>query len=107
MKLLQFHPAAESEMAEAALWYETQQTGLGKRFLASVQETLNRVEIDPQLYPFVDDDVRRCLIKTFPYGVLFRVHEDCVVIMAVMHLHRAPDYWKGRRLENADSGDSK
>ena len=53
MKPIRFHPEAESEMIEAAAWYESQQTDLGKRFLTSVQDTLNRVELNPTLNPFV------------------------------------------------------
>jgi cytochrome P450 len=48
------------------------------------------------LYGVVDGDVRRCLTRTFPYGVLFQIKPDKYVIIAVMHLHRDPDYWKKR-----------
>jgi plasmid stabilization system protein ParE len=96
MKTVRFHPDAETEMLEAAAYYEAQQENLGKRFLAAVRETLNRVRINPLLYPVVEVDVRRCITKTFPFGVLFRNLPDQIVIVAVMHLHREPEYWKGR-----------
>jgi len=92
MKPIRFHPEAESEMIAAATWYESQQTDLGKRFLTSVQDALNRVELNPTLYPFVERDVHRCLTKTFPFGVLFRIKPDVIAIMAIMHLHRDPNY---------------
>ena len=98
MSPIRFHPEAETEMIEAAAWYETQQTGLGKRFLTCVQDALNRVELDPALYPVVDNDVRRCLTKTFPFGVLFRIKSDMIELVAVMHLHRDPTYWKQRQV---------
>ena len=100
MKPVRFHPEAESEMIDAAVWYETQQEGLGKRFLTSVQDALNRIELNPELFPVVEGDVRRCLTKTFPFGVLFRDKPNIVAVMAVMHLHRDPDYWKTRRFES-------
>ena len=96
MKTVKFHPDAENEMIKAAVYYETQQSQLGRRFLASVQDTINRIVFNPRLYPAIDLDVRRCLTKTFPFGILFRELPDKVVIMAVMHLHRDPDYWKNR-----------
>jgi toxin ParE1/3/4 len=99
MKPIRFHPEAEAEMIEAAAWYEVQQADLGKRFLTSVQDALNKVELKPELYPLVEGNVRRCLTKTFPFGVLFRTTSDMIVIMAVMHLHRDPGYWKNRRFE--------
>ena len=99
MKPVRFHPDADAEMVDAAVWYESQQEGLGKRFLTSVQDTLNRIELNPEMYPVVEGDVRRCLTKTFPFGVLFRITPHLIAVMAVMHLHRDPDYWKSRRFE--------
>ena len=105
MKPTCFHPDAESEMIDAAAWYETQQRNLGKRFLASVQDAINRVKLHPNLYPFVENDVRRCLTKTFPFGVLFRDKRDRIEIMAIMHLHRDPNYWENRRFEQSGALD--
>ena len=99
MKPVRFHPEAESEMTEAALWYEDQQADLGKRFLVSVQDALNRIKIAPLLYPVVDGEARRCLTRTFPFGVIFRVETDCIMVIAVMHLHRDPQYWTERSSE--------
>jgi len=96
MKVVRFHSDAESEMVAAAAYYEAQQPDLGRRFLTAVQDAVNRVAVNPNLFPSVDLDVRRCLTKTFPFGILFRDRPDAIVIMAVMHLHRDPDYWKTR-----------
>jgi plasmid stabilization system protein ParE len=93
---VRLHPEAENEMIEAAAYYEAQQADLGKRFLAAVQDAINSIQINPRLYPVVDLDVRRCLAKVFPFGVLFRIRPDEIVIVAVMHLARHPDYWKHR-----------
>jgi len=96
MTPFRFHPDAEAEMIDAAIWYESQQEGLGKRFLTVIQDTLNKIRIHPEIYPVVEGDVRRALAKTFPYGVLFRIKPDFIAVMAIMHLHRDPDYWKSR-----------
>lgn len=96
MKRVRFLPDAEFEMIEAAAYYEAQQRDLGRRFLASVQDAIHRIGVNARLYPVVEMDVRRCLTKTFPFGVLFRELSDEIVVMAVMHLHRDPDYWKNR-----------
>lgn len=82
MKPVRFHPEAESEMIDAATWYESRQEGLGKRFLTSVQDALNRIELNPETYPIVERDVHRCLTRILPYGALFcscTVTEDLVV----------------------------
>jgi len=93
---IRFHPEADAEMMSAAKYYETQQKDLGKRFLASVQNALNRIQVNPLLYQEIEAGVRRCLTMTFPFGVVFRIMPNQFVIIAVMHLHREPGYWKNR-----------
>jgi toxin ParE1/3/4 len=91
-----FHPEADAEVVAAANYYEGQQEDLGKRFLSNVEDGLARIRINPRLYPLIDGDVRRCLTRTFPFGILFRDNEDRIEIIAVMHLRRKPGYWKER-----------
>jgi hypothetical protein len=43
-----------------------------------------------------DTIIRRCLARRFPYGVLYFMEQGDILILAVMHLHRSPDYWKAR-----------
>lgn len=96
MKPVRFHPEAEAEMMSAAKFYETQQKDLGKRYLATVQSALNRIQVNPLLYHEIDDGVRRCLTMTFPFGVVFRIMPEHYEIIAVMHQHRDPGYWNRR-----------
>ena len=96
MKRARFHPEAEAEMAEAAAYYENQERHLGRRFLTTVQDAVNRIRVNPLLFRVVEGDVRGCLTRTFPYGILFREKPEALVIIAVMHLHRDPYYWKTR-----------
>ena len=96
MKIIKLHPLAEEEMIQAAGFYESQQSGLGKRFLIAVQDGMNRMALNPRLYPIIYLDVRRCMVKTFPFSILFREKRDKLVVMSVMHMHRDPDYWKIR-----------
>jgi len=91
-----FHPEADAEVVAAANYYESQQEDLGKRFLSNIEDGLARIRINPLLYPLIDGDVRRCLTRTFPFGILFRESGDAIVIIAVMHLRRKPGYWKER-----------
>jgi toxin ParE1/3/4 len=91
-----FYSAAQDDLIAAAAYYESQQPALGRRFLVSVQDAINRILVNPYLYPVVYMDVRRCLVRTFPFGIIFRVIKEKIVVLAVMHLHRDPDYWKAR-----------
>jgi hypothetical protein len=59
MKAVVFQEDAETEMLEAAAYYEAQQSDLGRRFLAAVQDAINRIVLNPSLYPVVSFDVQR------------------------------------------------
>ena len=83
-------------MMQAAVFYETQQQDLGKRFLGVIQASLNNIQINPSLYPVIYLDVRRCITKTFPFNVLFRINKNQIIIVAIMHQSKNPDYWKRR-----------
>jgi len=78
MTPLRFHPEADAEMMEAAVFYENQQQDLGKRFLSTVQNSLILIQINPDLYPSIHNDVKRCITKSFPfYGfILARLRFD-------------------------------
>ena len=95
MKVI-FHPEADAEVIAAAVYYEGQQENLGKRFLSSIEDGVARIRINPHLYPLIDEDVRRCLTRTFPFGILFRDRGNRIEIIAVMQLRRKPGYWKER-----------
>lgn len=92
-----FHPEAESELLDAIDYYESRSKGLGLDFALEVYQAIRSVCEHPQAWPILDGDVRRCLIKRFPYGVLYSVENDSALILAVMHLHMKPGYWKERK----------
>ncbi len=90
--------AAQAEFDEAFEWYEMQHPGLGYEFVEEVDATIRRICLNPEAYARVDRDVRRALVKRFPYGVLFGYDQPAgiVVIVAIAHLHRRPSYWSER-----------
>jgi plasmid stabilization system protein ParE len=89
-------PLAESDLDDAASWYEDQRSGLGLRFLDAADELFARLHLSPQQFPLVSADVRRALLPTFPYAVYFRATDDVVAVLAVLHLRRDPRTWRGR-----------
>ncbi len=95
---LRFLEAARRELDEAFAWYESQSPGLGDDFIAEANQTLQRIQEAPDLYRPFADQMRRALLKRFPYGVIFGIDEanDLILILAVAHLHRKPYYWRGR-----------
>jgi hypothetical protein len=96
MKLL-FHPEAETELFAAIEYYEQCAEGLGYDFSIEIHSTLQNIVAHPSAWPTLEEDVRRCLVNRFPYGVLYSIESDSIFILAVMPLHRLPDCWKSRQ----------
>lgn len=91
---------AEEAVAEAGAardFYNAQVPGLGDAFVEEIDRGIQKVILDPERFRIVRDDIRRCLIKRFPYGLYYSIEPENIVIWAVMHLHRYPDYWEDRR----------
>ncbi|MBU4212557.1 MAG: type II toxin-antitoxin system RelE/ParE family toxin [Verrucomicrobia bacterium] len=92
------HPDVYAEMEHSRAWYEERAENLGVEFLGEVDRAIETVREAPTLWPFRDErrGIRRYLVHRFPYGVVYRTGDRVVQIIAVMHLRRHPDYWRGR-----------
>lgn len=92
-----FHPEAEKEFNKAIDYYEDIEPGLGYDFALEVNSSINRSVDFPKAWAILEGDVRRSLVRRFPFGILYSEEKDGIFIVAVMHLHREPGYWKHRR----------
>lgn len=93
-----FHSEARQELRDAVAFYAQCQQGLERRFLEYIRAALLQVSSDPLRCRLIGDGIRRCLVSVFPYAVLYAVHDDKIFIVAIMHCHRAPGYWRHRNL---------
>lgn len=92
-----FHPEAIKELNKAVDYYEDIDTGLGYDFALEVFSTIKRIIKFPEAWSLIDDNIRRSLVSRFPYGVLYSLENNEVIILAIMNLHRHPVYWKNRK----------
>ena len=91
-----FHPEARREYLEAAEFYESRRPGIGAAFTLEVEATIQRILEAPDRWRILEQDIRRCLTHVFPYGVLYTIEDDFILIVAVAHGSREPGYWRGR-----------
>ena len=91
-----YHPDALLEYADAALYYDERAPGLGSDFTTEVDAAIKRILEGPKQWACLEEDVRRCLVHRFPYGILYTIEEEYVLIVAIMHLSREPGYWRHR-----------
>ena len=93
---LRLRPEAELDLADAAIWYEEQSTGLGHQFIDEVLTSFSTIAESPLIYPVVHRNTRRALMHRFPFGIYYRVDTSAVVVVAIMHGSRNPQRWKNR-----------
>lgn len=91
-----FLDEAETEFIEHVAFYKEERIGLGLEFAREVLAAINRIVSFPSAWSPYSNRCRRCLLKRFPFGIVYRLIGEEVVIFAVMQLNREPDYWKGR-----------
>jgi plasmid stabilization system protein ParE len=92
----EFHPEALLEYDEAAQYYASRQSGLDLTFILRVEAAIESILEDPYRWRVIEEDVRRCLTRVFPYAILYTIEADFVLIVAVAHCSREPEYWKQR-----------
>ncbi|WP_437649054.1 type II toxin-antitoxin system RelE/ParE family toxin [Sorangium sp. So ce362] len=95
-RVLSLAPEAEREAHEAFRWYRDRDERAGVRFEAELLAALDRITETPEQGPEIERGVLRMLLHRFPYGVLYAIEPEHVLVLAVMHLRRRPSSWRGR-----------
>jgi plasmid stabilization system protein ParE len=93
---LEFLTDAQAEFYEAAVYYEDKEAGLGKRFRAEVWDICSAILEYPLIWREREGGFRRVNCPVFPYYIAYLIRGDKVVVAAVAHASRHPDYWKRR-----------
>lgn len=96
---LVIEPEAEADLTAVFAWYEDQRPGLGQEFLLGVEAAFAAMRRRPASFPAVRDEIRRAIVRRFPYGVFFLVDDRAVHVLAVLHAKRDPREWKRRTRE--------
>ena len=93
---IKFLAPAESEFTGAISYYNMQSEGLGYEFAAEIKRTIERIIQYPEAWAKLSIRARRCRTNRFPYGVIYQVREETLLIVAVMHMSREPQTWETR-----------
>ncbi|MFA5073787.1 MAG: type II toxin-antitoxin system RelE/ParE family toxin [Nitrospirota bacterium] len=93
---IRFISCAEQEFSEAIDYYNKQLPGLGYEFAVEIKNTLARISSFPNAWPIFSKRSRRCISNRFPYGVLYQIRQDEILITAIQHLKCDPLKWQER-----------
>jgi len=77
-----FHPEAEAEFLDAIGYYEDCEPGLGYDFAIEVHSTIKSILSFPKAWTILEDDIRRCQTRRFPYGIVYSQDRDVIFILA-------------------------
>ena len=91
-----YQPDAEAELLEAVPFYGSREEGVEDPFLAAINRHVREIASAPQRFPKVGRDIRRCVVRKYPFIIFFKDHPDHVRILAIAHTSRHPDYWRAR-----------
>ena len=87
---------ANLELNEAMEYYDHQLPGLGFRFFQETSAAIERIRLMPEAWTKIGERTRRCMLKGFPYALLYIIEPGEILITAVSHLHRDPKHYKDR-----------
>lgn len=93
---IRFLAPAQREVDDAVAWYREQFDHLGQEFLDQLDRAVRRVVAFPLSCQEMGAGLRRCLLARFPYGLIYGLEDSTLIIVAVAHLHRKPNYWSDR-----------
>jgi toxin ParE2 len=87
---------AQQELDEAISYYDGQVAGLGSAFMLEIVAAIERIRKFPGAWHPLGENVRRCRLRRFPYGLIYHADDAGILLIAVAHAHRRPDYWRER-----------
>ena len=92
-----FTPRARAELIDAQDWYENEAPGLGRRFRAAVEAVIEQMSVNSRQFPVIYKDVRRALLRRFPYALMFVIEADeTLTVIPCFHGSRDPEHWQRR-----------
>ncbi len=96
MKRIRFLSPAEIEMLDAAAYYETRVPELGTDFISTIEIAVLDLSDDPGKWLMIGKEIRRRILPRFPYSILYKIDPEEIIIVAIMHQKRRPNYWINR-----------
>jgi len=88
--------AAEIDYTESLCWYAERSIDAANDFDVELGHALASIASDPQRYPKCDDRHQFFLMRRYPFRIIYRMARDHIVVIAIAHASRSPDYWKSR-----------
>ena len=93
---IRFLTLADREVYDAVAWYDQQGSNVSRGFLDDLDRAVRLAKTYPLLATQIEPEIRRRLLVRYPYSLIYGIHDDTLVIIAVAHQQREPRYWAER-----------
>ena len=93
MKAIEYTAEARQDLLQALSYYEDDQEGLASDFYKEVVSAEQSIRELPEFWHQFSENYRRKHLKRYPFSLVYRITTHCIVIVAVAHSSRAPNYW--------------
>lgn len=101
---IDFLPEADEEFREAARYYESEAAGVGLSFVAAVHKAVDEIAEFPLATQVQRADIRKKVLRHFSYNLFYAIEADAIVIVAVAHQRKRPNYWRARLKYRSSGG---
>lgn len=96
MMRAKFIAPARREFLKEVVYCNEQEQGLGIAFAQEVEEATARALAFPDAGSPASKSTKKVFVNRFPFSVVYRVDNEGIVIFAVAHHSRKPEYWASR-----------
>jgi plasmid stabilization system protein ParE len=93
---IDFLPGSHEDFAQSFNWYASKSLGAAERFMIAINSALTEIASEPERFAKIDSRHRERLVRKFPFRIVYRILDNSILIVAVAHAKRRPDYWKSR-----------
>jgi toxin ParE1/3/4 len=93
---VRLHPLADRELEEVTAFYRRSSPRAAEGFVAEFARAQALLAERPEAGAVVEDAIRRFVLDRYPYGVVYEIGSDHVLILALAHHRRRPAYWRRR-----------
>ncbi|MBK9332424.1 MAG: type II toxin-antitoxin system RelE/ParE family toxin [Ignavibacteria bacterium] len=90
-------PEVYSDLKESFQWYSDQHEILGMEFIEQIESCFERIKSNPYSYQLIKKNLRRAIVRKFPFGIFYQIENNEIIIFAIFHLSRLPGNVKRRR----------
>ena len=94
---VRFLVEAQADVWAAEAWYRARSPAVAASFVREVRSAVARISQSPRAWPVVRRNARRYGLKRFPFGIIYRVEDSGVCVIAVAHAKRRFGYWRDRQ----------